>query len=107
MTPGTTNGVGRYSIPSASSSKFWEVDAGVSGDFDIDFSETIAALGFFGIDIGDFGGQLQLSLSNGDLLTVNNTIGSGASTDGSVLFYGIIAQNPSELFFRLLFDQYG
>ena len=103
VTPGTTNGVGRYSIPSATSSKFWEVDAGVSGDFDIDFSETIAALGFFGIDIGDFGGQLQLSLSNGDLLTVNNTIGSGASTDGSVLFYGIIAQNPSELFTSVSF----
>jgi len=98
VAPGTTNGVGRYSVPSASSSNFW--DAG-TGDFSINFSTAIAALGFWGIDIGDFGGQLLLSLSNGDTLTVPNAILD--STDGSVLFYGLIAQTPAEQFSSVSF----
>jgi hypothetical protein len=90
VTPGTTNNAGRYSIPSASSSKYWQVSAGGGGNFTITFAQSIAALGFYGIDIGDFGGQLTLGV-NGSTQTVNNTIGSGGSTDGSVLFYGLIA----------------
>jgi hypothetical protein len=89
---------GRYSVPSASSSKFWEVRAGGSGNFAVSFTESIAAFGFYGVDIGDFGGQLKLGLSNGDELTVNNTVGSSGSTDGSVLFFGLIAENASEEF---------
>ncbi len=95
MTPGTSTG-GRYSIPSASSSNFWEVSAGGGGDFAVTFTSSIATFGFYGVDIGDFGGQLQLSLSNGSLLTVPNTLGTGGSTDGSVLFFGFIAQNAGE-----------
>ncbi len=98
VTPGTTNGVGRYSVPSASSSNYLEVEAGGSGNFSVGFTESIAAFGFYGIDIGDFGGQLKLLLSNGDELVVNNTIGSFGSTDGSVLFFGLIAENASEEF---------
>lgn len=90
VTPGTTNGFGRYSVPSATSSKFWSVEAGGSGNFTITFSAPIAALGFYGVDIGDFGGQLTLGV-NSNVLTVANTIGTGGSTDGSVLFYGLIA----------------
>jgi hypothetical protein len=100
VAPGTTNGVGRYSIPSASSSKFWEVTAGGSGNFNVAFSSAVAAFGFYGIDIGDFGGQLTLTLTQvggGTFnFTVPNTIGSGGSTDGSVLFYGLIAAAGEE-----------
>jgi hypothetical protein len=103
VTPGTTNGVGRYSIPSASSSNFWEVRAGGAGNFVVTLSAPTAAFGFYGIDIGDYGGQLQLSLDTGDLLTVPNTIGSNGSTDGSVLYYGFIADNSSELFTSVSF----
>lgn len=95
VTPGTTNGAGRYSIPSASSSNFWQVTAGGGGNFTITFSQSIAALGFYGIDIGDYGGQLTLGV-NGTTQTVNNTIGSNGSTDGSVLFYGLIAAAGEE-----------
>jgi len=104
VTPGSTNGAGRYSIPSASSSQFWEVQAGGGGNFSVTFSSPVAAFGFNGIDIGDFGGQLSLGLSNGDTLIVNNTIGSGGSTDGSVLYYGFIAQGAGEQFSSVMFN---
>lgn len=103
VSPGTTNGVGRYSIPSGTSSKFWQVTAGGSGNFTINFSTPVAALGFYGIDIGDFGGQLTLGLG-GTTLTVNNTIGSGGSTDGTVLFYGLVAANSGEDFSAVTFN---
>ena len=93
-----TASAGRYSVPSASSTNFWEVSAGGSGNFEVSFTESIAAFGFYGIDIGDFGGQLKLLLSNGDELVVNNTVGSNGSTDGSVLFFGVIAENAAEEF---------
>lgn len=92
---------GRYSIPSLSSVNYWSVLAGVaSGNFDITFSKSIAAFGFYGVDIGDFGGQLELELFDGSTslgtLTMGNTAGSGGSTDGSVLYYGLIADLGQE-----------
>jgi hypothetical protein len=102
VTPGTAS-AGRYSIPSASSAKYWEVTAGGTGDFTINFGQSIAALGFYGIDIGDFGGQLTLTLSNGSTKTVNNTVGSNGSTDGSVLYYGLLAKDPGEEFTSISF----
>ncbi len=98
VTPGTTNGFGRYSVDSATSSNYWEVIAGQSGNFTIDFGQDIAAFGFYGIDIGDIGGQVQIALSNGDVLPINHTVGSNLSTDGSVMYFGLIAENDSELF---------
>ncbi len=96
VTPGSTNGFGRYAI---SGSKYWEVEVNSSTTpaFTISFSDPVAAFGFFGVDIGDFGGQIGLTFANGTTQTylVNNTVGSGGSIDGSVLFWGIIdTQNP-------------
>jgi hypothetical protein len=87
-----TNGYGRYPI---SGNNYWEVTAGGTGAasaFTINFSQAIAAFGFYGVDIGDFGGQLVLTLQNGTThtYTVPNTLGSGGSTGGSVLYWGII-----------------
>jgi hypothetical protein len=104
VTPGTTNSAGRYSIPSASSSNYWEVVAGGGGNFTINFSSSIAAFGFYGIDIGDYGGQLTLNFSNGSSAIVNNTVGSNGSTDGSVLFFGLIAENAGEEFTSVTFS---
>jgi len=57
--------------------------------FTINFSEAISTFGFYGTDIGDFGGQLELTLSNGstEILTINN-----GSENGSLLFFGFIDQ---------------
>ena len=82
VTPGSTNGYGRYAT---SGSNYWETNTG----FSIDFTAPIAAFGFFGIDIGDFGGQVTVTQIGGISTTYNvgNTInGSG----GGVLFWGLI-----------------
>ena len=99
---GQTNGGGRYGT---SPNNFFEVEAGGANNFEVEFNTPIAALGFFGVDIGDFGGQLTLELSNGttQMFTVPNTVGSGGSTDGSVIFYGLIADNSSETFTTVSF----
>lgn len=99
---GWTNGVGRYAV---SGTQFWEVDAG--GRFTINFSQQVGAFGFYGVDIGDFGGQLTLTLAGASTtkqVTVNNTIGSSGSTDGSVLFFGIIAETMEEAFSSVSFS---
>jgi len=93
--PTGTNGVGRYPT---SGINYWET----SDEFSINFSQPIAALGFYGIDIGDFSGQVTLELVNGGnrTFTINNTIdGPG----GSVLYYGIIEDDPTMQFTQVTF----
>lgn len=109
VTPGATDGFGRYSVPSATTSRFWDVAAGIdeAATFTVDFGRAIAAFGFYGIDIGDFGGQLELLLFNGDepldILTIGNTEGDGGSTGGSVLYFGLIAQQAGDVFTSVSF----
>lgn len=77
----------------------------VSGDgFTIEFDSPVAAFGFYGTDIGDFEGQitLTLTLENGDeeeLIVPNSTPSStGLSQgqlDGALLFYGILSPEVS------------
>ncbi len=88
-------GAGRFPI---SPTQYIQTSAGSAGNFKVDFSAPIGAFGFYGTDIGDFGGQLTLKLTNGGTtsLTVPNTIGSGGSTNGSVLYYGFYAENITE-----------
>ena len=99
---GKTNGFGRYGT---SGKQFWEVQAGGRGNFTVNFAAPVAAFGFYGIDIGDFGGQLVLELDDtqNTSLTVENTIGRSGSTDGSVLFFGLVAEDASELFSQVIF----
>jgi len=54
------NGAGRYAI---SGTKWWEAaiaGAGSGSQFQVNFGSTVAAFGFYGVDIGDFGSQLTL-----------------------------------------------
>lgn len=98
-----TNGAGRYPI---SGTNYWEVRAGGAGTFSITFGAAVAAFGFWGVDIGDFGGSLQLLLADGSStnLIVPNTQGAGGSTDGSVLFYGFIGDSAAEQFTGITFN---
>jgi hypothetical protein len=77
---GQTNGFGRYPI---SGIRYWEA----SDEFRITFDQPIAAFGFYATDVGDFQGQLTLTLVSGQTveLVVPNSIGSSG---GSVIFYG-------------------
>lgn len=79
---GSTNGFGRYPT---SGVNYWEA----TNVFVIDFSDPVAAFGFYGIDIGDFSGQVTLTLADGSntLLVIPNTINGPG---GSVLYYGYI-----------------
>lgn len=104
VAPGQTDGEGRYAT---SGSNFFEVVAGGSGNFAISFSEGVAAFGFSGVDISDFGGQLELELSNGATeqitLPLPNTIGFNGSTDGSAIFFGLLAESAEEEFLSISF----
>ena len=74
--------------------------------FNVDFGMTqVAAFGFFATDIGDFSGQLSLDLltSGGtNNVVVPHTVGSGGSTDGLLLFYGVI--DTVDQFTRVTFN---
>ncbi|MEM6610535.1 MAG: VPLPA-CTERM sorting domain-containing protein [Pseudomonadota bacterium] len=76
-----------------SGTRFVETQTG--GGFGITFDRGIAAFGFYGTDIGDFGNSLllQLTTSGGGtvLLDVGNTTAvTDAETDGSLLYFGFI-----------------
>lgn len=102
---------GRYSVGdvAAGGRKFWEARATASGTtFELSFDNPVVKFGFFGVDVGDFGGILQLELLNAagnwvpvapnPLLTVR-----GGLAEGSVLYFGITAENEDEWFTRVLF----
>lgn len=96
--------LGRYGV---SGSNFWRADA--SGhDFGVGFSQSVAAFGFYGVDIGDFGGvlKLNLTLANGGTkeMLVPNTPGWRGYTNGSVLYFGMIAENLNEVFTHVSFN---
>ena len=101
VTPGQTDGSGGYAI---SGNKYFDINA---ASFSIDFTQPVAALGFYGVDVGDYGGQLTLTVTNTggstQTLTVPNTIGQNASTGGSVLYYGFTASNPNEQISKVAF----
>lgn len=79
---GATNGVGRYAI---SGNYYWE--SGV--DFSLTFSSPISAFGFYGIDIGDFNGQVLLKLMDTSNVITELNIGNSINiAGGSVLYFG-------------------
>ena len=80
------DGFGRYPI---SGTQFLVED---TGSFSATFSKPVSAFGFYGTDIGDFGGQLTLGLTDvmgvTSTLIVPNTIGENGSTNGGNLYFG-------------------
>jgi hypothetical protein len=77
---------GRYPI---SGTQFLVTGAG-SG-FTLTFTSAISAFGFYGTDVGDFGGSLSLALTGSDgntSLAVPNTVGNNGDTTGSNLYFG-------------------
>lgn len=94
---GTSNGVGRYSVPGGT--QYWETNGG--GSFQINFSQEVAAFGFYGIDMGDFAGTLALQFLDSAANVISTLSIPTAATnvaDGSVLYFGVIAGDDSELF---------
>ena len=98
---GSTSGSGRYGI---SPSHYLEVDGGV--DFNIEFSQPIAAFGFYGVDIGDFSGTLNVNFSNPAIGLQSIPLAPINRADGSALFYGIIG-DAGEEFSSVIFYTHG
>lgn len=86
---GQTSGAGRFPT---SGTRYWTTNSTL-GDFDITFSESISAFGFFATDIGDFSGQITLQLINGTTqdLIVPGTINA---PNASMLYLGLISDMP-------------
>lgn len=90
---GNTNGSGRYGT---SGDNYWDVNS----SFAITFDNPVSAFGFFGIDIGDYDGQVTVStfdLINGTLhldktFIINNTV---SGEGGGVLFWGLLSASNS------------
>ena len=76
---------GRFPI---SGEKYWEASTG-TGMFTIDFSEAVAAFGFYGTDIGDFNGQIQVSTAGGLTETFDIPHTQNAP-NATALFWGVI-----------------
>lgn len=71
------------------------------GNFQIDFTDPVAAFGFMGTDIGDFGAKLLLTFTHvgggTTVWEVPHSVGTGTNSppDGAVIFAGFInALNP-------------
>lgn len=97
VTFGTTNGFGRYAV---SGTNYWEA----TNAFSIEFSQPVAAFGFYGVDIGDFNGQvtLELELVGGGTETLIVPTRSSAP-GGSVLYFGLLTTDPNLLFTSISF----
>ena len=111
---------GRYSVPGGVSAgiKFWQATAPKDGGtaFSIKFDFDVEAFGFFGIDIGDFGGTLAVDVLDkaGIWKTVRTVDPLAAPVNGvveaafgSVLYLGIRAVTPGELFHEVRFSLSG
>lgn len=97
LTNGVTNGFGRYGVTNdgGDDERYWDA-GGEANAFTITFSAPVSAFGFYGIDIGDFDGQVTATTAGG----LNQVFNVGNSTNidgGSVLFWGVIDPNASFL----------
>lgn len=93
-----TNGVGRYPH---SGQNFVETS---STNFTITFGSNVAAFGFYGIDIGEFGGDLRIRVHKAgggtEDIDVPNVVNG---SDGSDLYFGLIATSAAEEFTMIEF----
>lgn len=70
-----------------SGSNWWRTGSG--NDFIINFTAPVAAFGFFGIDVGDIGSQLTLTLASGAPVAINIPHTLDVS-NGAVFYFGYI-----------------
>lgn len=102
VAPGTANGAGRWAT---SGTKLYETRSSNGGStFRVLFDQDVAAFGFYGTDIGDFGSQLSLAFyRNGALIdTWALPYGTppGSARESSLLYAGYI---NTALFDEILF----
>jgi hypothetical protein len=86
----TTDGQGGFPI---SNNNIWQVEG---SPFQIKLNKKVTAFGFYGIDIGDAGGQVAINLDGVAAPAINHslTLDLSKATNGSVFFWGIINDVP-------------
>ena len=85
-------------LPEQEPGKYWRVNASGGGQFSISFSRSISAFGFYGTDIGDFGGILSLVLTPADTTLPLETVtvrpqSAGVAANALGLFYAFADSN--------------
>ena len=117
----TVNGVGAVLdndvdvIPfgrfATSGTQYFSTSVGGTQTLEIGFSQKVAAFGFYGIDLGDVGGSVELDLFDGTTLvtsvTVQPSLGSGffSELNGGMRFFGLAYTTNS--FDRIRFNLTG
>jgi len=99
---GTANGAGRWAT---SGTRLYETRSSNGGStFRISFDQEVAAFGFYGTDIGDFGSQLSLQFWRGgaivDTWALPYGTAAGSIRESSLLYAGYI---NTSLFDEILF----
>jgi hypothetical protein len=96
---------GRYGVTGDADADERYLDTGGGANaFVLTFSQPVSAFGFFGIDIGDFNGQVTATTAGGlnQIFNIGNTI---AGAGGGVLFWGVI--DPAQTFTSIAFGNTG
>lgn len=95
---------GRHSIPSATSSKYWESSAltNATGML-IAFSVPLRAVGFYLTDVGDFSGVAvaEIQDASGAIIATFTISTLTSGQDGSVMFWGIRGNNGSSIIHKV------
>lgn len=83
---------------------YFTADTDDSEPFTLEFEQAQSAFGFFATDVGDFEGQLLLTLTdnlgNTQQVEVPNTVGAN---NASVLYFGLIQTDASDAFTSVTF----
>lgn len=94
---------GRWAI---SGTNYWEAPGSSSALFSVEFSESIAAFGFYGTDIGDFDGQVTVTTVSGASTTYTIPHSTSAGNyDYTALYWGVI--DTENLFTSVVFANTG
>jgi hypothetical protein len=78
-----------------------------ANNFSISFSNTLAAFGYFGSDLGDSGNVLTMQFFNGSnpVAVSSQTVDAGTgSANSSKFFFGFIADDSAQYFDRVVFS---
>ena len=93
--------LGRYPV---SGEKYYE--DGTNSSLSVVFMNPIRAFGFYGIDVGDWNGQLTLTLKKAStpdrVINIANDFGDNV-LGGGILYFGLLVTDPSESFTSIQF----
>lgn len=108
-TPGSTRN-GRYSVLPEQTTNFYEAAIVRSGtNFSLSFDQAVAGFSFFGMDLGDFGGVIDLELLNqaggvAQTIHLNDFISTSATgNQGGALFLGVTSDVSTSDFWGVRF----